>query len=235
MQKLINKISIFGTITCETGMRIGGNKSSLEIGGLDLNIIKTASGEPYIPGSSLKGKIRSLLGKVRGWENADADKEPVKSMFGGGGGKEAGIITRLFVRDAHLNKDHFAKKFPDQTKRDFAYSETKTENVINRSTGKAEHPRNIERVPAEAIFNFTIMLDIYEGDNIDNYLNLLYEGFELLELDYLGGHGSRGSGKIKIGISSVSGKKIEAGNISEMERGSWQKLIETFPAPTTTV
>jgi CRISPR-associated protein Csm3 len=228
MQKLVTKISITGTITCETGLRIGGNKSSLDIGGLDLNIIKNATGEPYIPGSSIKGKLRSLLGKVRGWENADADQGHIKSMFGGGGGKEAGITTRLFVRDAHLNKEHFLKRFPERAKRDFEFSEVKTENVINRSTGKAEHPRSIERVPAESIFDFKIILDIYDGDKAETFMELLLEGFELLELDYLGGHGSRGSGKVKIGVKDISGKEIEAGKITSIPVETCQNYLNMF-------
>lgn len=227
MNKLTNKVFIGGTIECFTGLRIGGNKSSLEIGGVDLNIIKSAKGEPYIPGSSLKGKLRSLLAKLDGSEQADTDSDQIKALFGapGGndpvGGKSATkdtkrAITRLFVRDAKLDVTKFEGDFPDKTKRDFTYSEIKTENVIERSTGKAQHPRSIERVPAGAVFNFEMVLDVYEGDNIHSLLSSLQKAMELLEYDYLGGHGSRGSGKVSILITSVTGKAFSSSVISDM-------------------
>jgi CRISPR-associated protein Csm3 len=235
MNKLTNKITIKGFIICETGLRIGGNKSSLEIGGLDLNVIKSAAGEPFLPGSSLKGKLRTLLSKVRGWERAEQDEEPIKSLFGGGGGKEVGIITRLFVRDAMIDKNSFKNSFPDKSKRDFEFTEVKTENVINRSNGKAEHPRSIERVPAGTVFNFSMLLDIYEGDNIKQYFDCLNEAFELLMMDYLGGHGSRGSGLVKIEITEIKGKVIAPGNFTDMTGEVWKTFLENFSTPTTTL
>jgi CRISPR-associated protein Csm3 len=228
MQKLTNKIFIKGTIECKTGLRIGGNKSSLEIGGLDLNIIKTANGEPYIPGSSLKGKLRSLLGKVRGKEKAADDPDEIKNLFGDSGGKEAKGITRLFVRDAHLNTEEFKKKFPGWDVKESGYSEIKTENVINRSTGKAEHPRNIERVPSKTVFEFEMVLDGYNNEDMTSYIKLLKDGFDLLELDYLGGHGSRGSGKIEIKITEIVGKSISESGIEKMKDRPWQLLIDHF-------
>lgn len=232
--KLTHKIQIDGIIECKTGLRIGGNKSSLEIGGLDLNIIKSVAGVPYIPGSSIKGKLRSLLGKVRGAENADQDDEPVKNLFGGGGGKEAvrdkekGYTTRLFVRDADLDTNAFKSLLQEKPDMDFAYSEVKTENVISRTTGKAEHPRSIERVPAGARFKLNVMLDVYDGDSLENNLGLLAEAIELLHLDYLGGHGSRGSGQVEVTITAIKGKAISAGLISEMNDPALEQFKNKF-------
>ncbi len=232
MNKLTNKITIKGVIICETGLRIGGNKSSLEIGGLDLNVIKSASGEPFLPGSSLKGKLRTLLAKVRGWEKAEQDEEPMKSLFGGGGGKETGIITRLFIRDAIIDKDSFSNLFPDKSKRDFEFTEVKTENVINRSNGKAEHPRSIERVPAGTRFKFNMILDIYEGDDIKSYFDYLNEGFNLLMMDYLGGHGSRGSGQVVIDIQEIKGITIAPRNFTPMSGEVWKSFFENHSKST---
>ncbi len=209
--KLIQKIFIEGIIKADTGLRIGGNKSSLEIGGVDINIIKSASGEPYIPGSSLKGKMRTLIGaKLHGVLKADDDKKEVQQLFGSSGGKEGGNYTRLIVRDSPIDKQSFMNDFPDPGKRDFEYSEIKTENRIDRSSGKAEHPRQIERVPAGTKFNFSLLLDIYEGDEPAKFLKMIADSFELMQLDYLGGHGSRGSGKVTIIINNISGKSINA-------------------------
>lgn len=224
IKKLVQKVLIKGKITCETGLRIGGNKSSLEIGGLDLNIIKAANGQPYIPGSSIKGKLRSLLGKIRGSEKADNDETDIRLLFGASGANDKNfteekigksVSTRLFVRDAELNVPLFKDKFGDSSQLDFTYSEVKTENVINRSTGKAEHPRSIERVPAGAVFHLDIMLDVYEDDNLEGNLKLLGEALQLLHYDYLGGHGSRGSGKVTVQLTEVKGIAFVEGKLSD--------------------
>ena len=233
--KLVKKIFIDGSIKAETGLRIGGNKSSLEIGGVDINIIKSASGEPYIPGSSLKGKMRTLLGaKLHGRLTADNDTDAVKQLFGNSGDKGGGNYTRLIVRDSPIDKIAFANNFPDAGKRDFDYSEIKTENRIDRSSGKAEHPRQIERVPAGTRFNFSLLLDIYENDNPATFLKMIADAFELLQLDYLGGHGTRGSGKVSITISSISGKSISAEEgIRTLDKVEGADILASFMIPTT--
>lgn len=229
--KLTNKVFIGGTIECLTGLRIGGNKSSLEIGGVDLSVIKDAAGVPYLPGSSIKGKLRSLLGKISGAVNADADAEDVKLLFGSSGSNDnrenkQHAVTRLYVRDASLDTIEFKKSFPDASKRDFAFSETKTENVIDRSTGKAQHPRTIERVPAGAIFNFSMVIDAYDGDDITKLLGKLGIALELLQYDYLGGHGTRGSGQVKISITNMTGKSFSESGVTDMNGDSWQSFVK---------
>ena len=53
---------ITATIEIVTGLHIGGNNDEIKIGGIDNPVIKNPlTNEPYIPGSSLKGKIRSLI------------------------------------------------------------------------------------------------------------------------------------------------------------------------------
>src|ERR1039458_2583626 len=59
--KLIGKLILEGEMLCETGLHVGAGKGSLEIGGSDNPVVKDAFGRPYVPGSSLRGKIRSLL------------------------------------------------------------------------------------------------------------------------------------------------------------------------------
>jgi CRISPR-associated protein Csm3 len=200
--KLLDKIVLKGTITLETGMHIGGAKTALDIGGLDLPVIKTPKGVPYIPGSSLKGKIRTLLAKKEGYLDIENDSDILRKMFGGlevKGPKKAQEITRLIFRDAYLDVEKFKQDFPEkEVKLETEFSEVKTENKINRKTGKAEHPRTIERVPAGAVFHFEIILDKYDTDNSDEFEAKLKEGFALLEKDYLGGSGTRGYGKVKI-------------------------------------
>lgn len=200
--KLLEKIVLQGTITLETGLHIGGAKTALDIGGLDLPVIKTPKGVPYIPGSSLKGKIRTLLAKKEGSLDIRDDSDILRQMFGGIELKEKNKkqeITRLIFRDAYLDVEKFKQDFPEEeVKLETNFTETKTENTIERKTGKAQHPRTIERVPAGAVFHFEIVLDKYDTDNSDKFVEKLKKGFELLEKDYLGGSGTRGYGKVKI-------------------------------------
>jgi CRISPR-associated protein Csm3 len=193
-----------------TGLHIGGSKDTFEIGGVDNPVIKltnipenllfesafggkitVVSEQPYIPGSSIKGKMRSLLELKYGDVNFDSNsksfgeptfKNPlIKKLFGAPADKDFKEPIRIRVFDA----------YPVEK----VETELKFENSINRITSKA-NPRNFERVPAGTEFEGKIVVRIFlEEDN--KLLNLLYEGFRLLEDDYLGGGGSRGSGRVK--------------------------------------
>ncbi len=202
--KLLSKKKIIGTITLETGLHIGGSKSSLEIGGIDSPVIKTSKNVPYIPGSSLKGKLRSLLAKEHGATEINNEPEYLKKLFGFSGNN--GEITRLYVRDAFLDVEHFNSTF-DKNTLDLDFSQEKVENKINRVRGTAEHPRHIERVPEGAIFNFELVLNVYEGD--EDHIERIKGAFKLLDDDYLGGSGSRGYGKVKINITQIDTKNYE--------------------------
>lgn len=200
--KLISKTIITGTITLKTGLHIGGSKSSLDIGGMNSPVIKTPLGVPFIPGSSLKGKLRSLLRAKNGGANSpEEDDLSIKKLFGAAGIDEnkKGELTRLIVRDANLNTKEFSTTFKEgaailETK----YTQEKAENSIDPKTGIAANPRSIERVPAGATFNFELVLNNYEGDENENFIDLIKQGFSLLQDDYLGGSGTRGYGKITI-------------------------------------
>lgn len=193
---------VLGTITLETGLHIGGSKSSLDIGGLDSPVIKTPQGVPYIPGSSLKGKIRSLLGIKEGSVDIKFDSPMLVKMFGTSEkGKET--ISRLIFRDAVLDETDFKQTFIDNNAiLDTVYTEAKYENTIDRKSGTTRRGglRQIERVPAGAKFNFEIIVNIFDEDKED-IIGKLEEGIELLKNNYLGGSGSRGYGKVKIEYS----------------------------------
>ena len=198
--KLENTKIISGTITLETGLHIGGSKTTLNIGGLDSPVIKTPFAVPYIPGSSLKGKIRTLLGLKEGAANENEETPLLKKMFGFQGdnyGKK-GEISRLIFRDAMLDESHFKKHFAD-VEMDTDYTEGKWENTINRIEGKTKTGglRQIERVPAGVRFNFEIVVNVFDTDKNDKIEETLKEGIRLLENNYLGGSGTRGYGKVK--------------------------------------
>ena len=202
MEKLIKKIKIEVPITVITGLHIGGNSESVEIGGIDNSVIKLASkdNQPYIPGSSLKGKMRCLLEQVAGASKIGND-EKVNNLFGITEDKETKRKNRpskLIVRDAMLSEES-KKELLACDSLDMPFTENKWENVIDRINGKAEHPRQTERVPAGAVFNAEFILNIWDGDDEAEMLELFEKGIHLLENDYLGGSGSRGYGQIKFG------------------------------------
>lgn len=235
MQK---KVFINGKIELKTGLHIGGSSTALDIGGIDSNVIKNANGVPYIPGSSIKGKMRSLLemkysnytqytgladnGKVdmkkmeeKGITDKKEDLEKkfnpnIQKLFGSVA-KESDFKTRLIVRDAYLNNEVFEQmlnKTGDFEKLELDYTEGKWENTIDRLTSTA-NPRQLERVPAGAKFDFSIVFTYYEeSDGV--LVKMLLEGMQLLQDDYLGGSGSRGYGQIIFQDISISEKTAES-------------------------
>jgi CRISPR-associated protein Csm3 len=209
--QLIKIKKIEGRITLKSGLRIGAGDMEMHIGGTDNPIIKHPNTqEPYIPGSSVKGKVRSLLemrsglmgatgGKplqpkdLKGLNGArEEDCKRILKIFGatGADSSEAAELgpTRVSFADCPITDEYRAKRF--------SLTEVKSENSIDRISGTAEHPRFIERVPANTEFDFSVCLKIL-GPDEEELLATLLEGLKLLELDSLGGSGSRGYGKIK--------------------------------------
>jgi len=227
MERLTAKIVINGKILVKTGLHIGGSKTTLDIGGVDLNVVKTPHGVPFIPGSSLKGKMRSLLARKEGSLAVKNDSNEIIRIFGYPADKEkGGNITRLIVRDAFLDTDHFKNDFTGVDEMDFDFSETKWENVINRKTGTAEHPRQIERVPADAMFRFEMVYDVYDND-YHNDLEMIIEAMTLLSDDYLGGQGSRGYGKIEFREVKFEKRTVEE-YYSKPEKERKAELLEEY-------
>jgi CRISPR-associated protein Csm3 len=226
--KLKSKIFISGTITALTGMHIGGSSIGMAIGGADKVIVRNPlSNEPYIPGSSLRGKMRALLERARGDEkhnpeeggfhlkegkleaSAGTNAETLLGkLFGVSASESSKEPTRLIVRDAHLT--HASKEqLENAPNTDMPMTEVKTEVNIDRITSAA-NPRQFERVPAGAEFNFELVLTLLENDDEKKFLNLIREGLELVEHDSLGGHGSRGYGAVKFTINKLQQKTMEA-------------------------
>ena len=214
MAQLVKKIKINTTIELLTGLHIGGSKESVEIGGIDLPVIKIATkdNQPYIPGSSLKGKMRCLLEQVNGISvigEAGKDKGKIKKLFGFALGNNNTQPSRLIVRDAMLTAES-KKELEECSNLDMPLTESKFENSIDRVKGAAKDPRQIERVPAGAIFGAEFIINVFEDKedktvdsktllSEEELLDLFIEGLRLLEKDYLGGSGSRGYGQIKFG------------------------------------
>jgi CRISPR-associated protein Csm3 len=221
--KLIGKLILEGTLRCDTGLHIGAGKGSLEIGGADNPVIKDAFGIPYVPGSSLRGKLRSLLeralglavpaelvylSKRRGQEvrihQSDRADDEICLLFGRNPGRMERVNgealdsttaspARLTVCDAPLDPESITPQMRENL--DDELTEVKSENAIDRITSQA-NPRTLERVPAGARFRVRCVLDVLcEEDK--TLLARLAEGMRLLEDDSLGGGGSRGSGRVR--------------------------------------
>ena len=162
MEKLLKKIKIQTSITLVTGLHIGGSSDNVEIGGIDNPVIKLATKEnqPYIPGSSLKGKMRCLLEQTAGASKVGMNKQ-VNNLFGITENKSlqtGNQPSKLIVRDAMLT-DESIMAMLECDNLDMPYTENKWENVIDRTKGVAEHPRQSERVPAGAVFNAEFIIN----------------------------------------------------------------------------
>jgi len=215
MAKLTHKILVDGRITLLTGLHIGGNNMGMEVGGVNATVIRNpVTGEPYIPGSSLKGKIRSLLdqkegrfarlGSIENGPDDDAGQTLVR-FFGNVKGSGENIPSKVLFRDSRMIGAALLLKKVKTF--DLPFTEVKTEVVIDRVKSSAL-PRSLERVPAGIEFKMSVVLNVWE-DLVhaipeEALLNLLFDGFKLLEKDYLGGKGSRGSGQVKIGIENIT-------------------------------
>ena len=199
MTTLLKKILVSGEIVLKTGLHVGGTNSSLNIGGPDKFVVRNPlSNKPYIPGSSIKGKMRSLLELMEGTINSEnrsygptkKSTDKAGNLFGTVGDQQQ--PSRLIVRDAELLTD--LEEFKNT---DLPYTESKTEVSIDRITAKA-NPRTFERVPAGARFKLEMVLNVFDSDDQERLNASLKESLNLLQDDYLGGHGSRGYGQIEI-------------------------------------
>lgn len=212
---LSKKIIIRGEIVAVTGVHIGGTNNEMSIGGMDNGIIRhPVTQEPYIPGSSLKGKMRSLTeltyGEVGRSMSRDIQVGPSSNpaalpaqLFGYTQHKEQGNIqqwqykaqqpSRVIVRDCHVQRD---------TDVQVTLVEQKTETVIDRITSAAM-PRQMERIPANTRFNMEMVLNVFEGEDEKIFLAGIFKALQLVEDDYLGGAGSRGSGQVRFNVSRL--------------------------------
>ncbi|MBI5292446.1 MAG: type III-A CRISPR-associated RAMP protein Csm3 [Chloroflexi bacterium] len=229
--KLHGRIFITADIEVVTGLIIGGNDTGLEIGGVDKVVIRNPlNKQPYIPGSSLRGKMRSLLEKKLGREQNHPIGQNVRihsvhkkgdpyteicHIFGVAG-EFAEHPALLIARDVALDKD--SVEALAKIKSNLQFTEIKTEVAIDRVTSQAT-PRTLERVPAGAVFSpAEWVFSVYDESHFD-HLKTVIEGLEMLEDDYLGGGGSRGSGKIKFKNVKVSAKSSsDYGNPQDFDR-----------------
>jgi CRISPR-associated protein Csm3 len=243
--KLTGKLILEGELHCRTGLHIGAGKGSLEIGGADNPVVKDSFGHPYVPGSSLRGRLRSLLEQARGAavpselvylsrrkgqevriHQSNRPDDEICLLFGRNAGRMERVNgdtmestqaspARLAVYDAPLDPDSITPQMRDNL--DDELTEVKSENAIDRITSQA-NPRTLERVPAGARFRVRFVLDVLcEEDKV--LPALLVEGLRLLEDDSLGGGGSRGSGQVGFARLRLTwrGRKFYSAGAKEAE------------------
>jgi CRISPR-associated protein Csm3 len=221
--RLLGKLMLDAGLVCDTGLHIGAGKGSLDLGGADNPVVKDAFGRPYVPGSSLRGRLRSLLeqsaglvapgdlvylSRRRGQEvrihQSDEPGDEVCLLFGRNPGRmervqgealevRTATPARLTVYDAPLDAESITTTMRENL--DDELTEVKSENSIDRVTSQAT-ARTLERVPAGARFEARLVLDILCEEDRE-LLASLVEGIRLLEDDALGGGGSRGSGRVR--------------------------------------
>ncbi len=253
--KLYGRVVIAAEIHVLSGLHVGGSTTALEIGAVDSPIIRNAKGGvPYIPGSSLKGKMRSLVEKLTGAPQNKSIGDEVFIHVAGGDPKSHKDVeeykkvgrqqykdywvnpvfgvpgevkfeitgpTRLVVRDVALDPASLEEA---RANLDLPYTEVKWENALDRVTSAAT-PRQIERVPAGAVFKpMQLVFSLYQKEDCEHLANV-FTALQLVEDDYLGGHGSRGSGKVafkritltpKVGAEYRQGDDKDLGNLESL-------------------
>lgn len=246
----LGKVIVKSTIEVKTGMRIGGSTGGLKIGGLDLNVITDPFGKPYIPGSSLKGKMRTLIERKEGVvfnkldrnrkpykheceDDASYERCPVCKVWGLMGGTQFTVptLTRIIVCDAYLDEPSITQEVKDNL--ELEWTEVKFETAINRLTGTALHGslRQAERVPAGAKFRDSeIILSILEEDD-KKLLKKVFEAMELLEQDYLGGMGSRGYGRVAFRDMEIYWNKKDNYESGDIDLKPERKINNGFDTP----
>lgn len=216
MDTLKGKLLINGTIKLITGLHIGTSGDFSAIGAVDSIVIRdSVTNKPMIPGSSLKGKMRYLLARTKynsSLELEDIKKEDdcIKRLFGS---SDPIITSRLQFQDVLLS-DKSIEEFKE-VEFDLPYTEIKYENTINRATGIA-NPRQLERVPAGSEFDFKIVYNIEKIEDFKEDMKNILLMMDVLEDDYLGGHGTRGYGRVKFKDFSLEVKTYTEENEKEI-------------------
>lgn len=226
MKTILDKIIIKAELKLLTGMHIGKSNDFAPIGAVDSVIITDpVSKQPVIPGSTLKGKLRTMLAKLEtegpSLKKHDDDAEIIKRLFGASNPEI--IESRLQFYDIFLNNAEELKN----KEMDLAYTEIKFENTINRITAVAM-PRQLERVPAGAKFDFKLVYNCEDASDLEEDIENLARALKMIQLDYIGGSGTRGYGKIAFSDFSVECAKLKDNEVDITEITNILKDCENY-------
>lgn len=220
------KIKISGEILVKTGLHIGGSGAFAAIGAVDEPVIKDVlSGYPMIPGSSLKGKMRSLLARELNTAvvEPDGDDERILRLFGSAGKGQSKIRrSRLLFSDMVLANEGELRNAGLQS-----MTEVKFENSISRTTAVAT-PRQIERVVSGSVFLMDLIYELEKDDEFIEDMETLAEGLKLLQYDYLGGSGSRGYGKVE--VKNLYEAEVVVGEVADELMDQCNKILKEAEA-----
>jgi CRISPR-associated protein Csm3 len=204
---------ITGTIELKSGTRIGGSDDLLQIGGTDLTCIKDpVTGRPYLPGSSLKGRMRSELERYHERFGRNPNEPcgcatpecPVCRLFGPHKNTNHQLgPSRLLIRDAPLLEG--------------GQLEHKTEAIIQRQSNTAQHPRTVERVAPGSRFALEIGVQVFDLDDGFEYddhdgkrvrgaealREVVYMALDLVEQTGIGSGTSKGYGAVEITVEKI--------------------------------
>ena len=222
----VKKIFIRGSIETLSGLHISSFNPNYSLGILDYSIVRDPiTHKPFIPASSIKGKTRFLLEQ---WKKEEAINDSEESntiidiLFGKPSKRSNVNPARIIFRDAYLAEKSAKSILPFE---DLPFTELKKEACINRDTGAAQ-PTLVERVPTGMFFNFEIIINIYENDLENKFIETVFSGLNMLQDDYLGGRGSRGYGAVKIHIKKMTFKDKQ--NYAD---GSSESEYDNIPVP----
>ena len=140
---------------------------------MDNDVVRNSlTKEPFIPGSSLKGKLKALLKyNLKETEIKDNDivftDDTITNIFKGLEDKDNNkvVISRAIFRDFELTDD----------------SKEELQRILN----------------------------VFKGDDKDKMMEAIKKSLRLLELNYLGGNGTRGYGRVKIEMDDFKKVDIE--------------------------
>ena len=209
----IKKIIEFnGTMTIKSGVHIGGNDNGTKVGGCDNPVIRNPlTNDPYIPGSSIKGALRSCAekmpayaGKIRNGKPCGCGQETcmVCKLFGAHMNMRAASgEPRLIVRDMNLSPDFLDRVMESGGSRSDII-ETKTSTMIDRSTNTAAggHLHNMERVAAGTVFDRSLSHKVMDKDNEAELINFFKKCLSIVEATGIGGKVTSGSGQVEFDI-----------------------------------
>jgi CRISPR-associated protein Csm3 len=203
---IYDKLVIEGTLKLLTGMHIGASNDFAPIGAVDSIVVRDPmTSQPIIPGSSIKGKMRTLLAKANSNDpilnKIEKDDNVIKRLFGA---SEPVVSSRLQFCDLFMTEETVDAL---ENKTDLYLTEIKFENNINRETAVA-NPRQLERVPAGSEFDFILVYNLENIEEAEEDFENISDAIKLLQMDYIGGSGTRGYGKLKISNLSVAPKKL---------------------------
>lgn len=211
---VVKKVIMSGVLTTKTGLSIGGTKDDIGIGTSDNPVIKNPlTGQPYIPGSSIKGKMRSLF-ETAGLQKGN-DAELCRC------GREDCVVCKMF--GAHMNPNAKSGS-PRVLFRDAMLApeferlqnviELKTETCIDRATGVAKNGslRQKERVAAGVNFDYEIVILVHDNDDEEELIGLVKNGLKMIEATGLGSKITAGYGKVDFNIDKMN---IEAEDFAE--------------------